>query len=1052
MKNLFTLIVVAMLSFVGAFAQETKAVADAVRYIEMNDGQVIAIPEKYILGEEIDNGVCTLSLEGGQSFVYSLSNEARVSDSYAVTANRLLSFGFTHEDNDQVYADVAATITEVGDTVCVTANVPVIGKRLRPSFTLDGDATMWVDGVQQVSGQSSHRFTEPVVYTIAEPDCWIYGVETVDTDTVVEPEVPVVPEVPEVSDGWVRTKIDISDLASTNAPSNHPSEQDFPNLWDDSENTYFHSTWGSGNYEKLDWVDGGYYGDGLTEWPYVEIQLAEALENFCISYTTSNQYNRYPQGWHITALNANTGNWDEIAVLEESLLPQTNLAQYMTPVYGLGEDYTAIRFELTKASYKNYMVIGDLSLYSCEEEIKDEETVEPEAPVEPEQPAGPTAVGSFKPYGRPCKVSVNYLTDSATGEYKIPTVYITFGDGVTWDNSQWIGQTLTDEEGNSYNTKEEWIKDCTFRLDGAGVWPDIELVEGCEVRGRGNSSWSWSYMSKNPYRIKFPKKQKQAPFNLTKDRQWVFIANKQNGSMTTNSIAQKIAAMVDGEALCHMIPIDLYINGHYRGSYCFTEKIGIADNSVAIDEATGCLLELDDYYDEDYRFRDNTYNLPVNVKDPDFGEEDEERLVTFEGVKASVNDMTATLASGGDITQHIDMEAWAKFWLVNDLVRNVETYHPKSCYLFNENPMDGGLWKFGPAWDFDWAFGYEESYSYFTSGAAADLYSDRSGKAGYNFYNALRKTEAAKRAYYKEWLDFVAEGRIQELMEYVEDYTAFATASIDHNNSANVSEKNYTDYAAQVAKSQQWLKSRAGFIFNSLTKYDDIASDFVIPEDFGAPLQALVINDALHEDFAPQAPEYASVTYIRSLAAGKFGTIMLPFAPDAESLENYAFYALAESGEGYVRFEEVAEPAANTPYLYTLREGSENTAITGGYTAVSLDVEPVAVDGWESVGSFTNHTVDASNGNYYAFSSARGEVNRVTQSLTVLPYRAYFRNSAASKSAFTVYIGGTTCVLKLSGNDVEGFGNDYIYDVYGRRVINPIKGEIYIINGEKVMY
>ena len=839
MKQFFTLLAVAMLSFAGVYAQN----ADAVRYIQMNDGQVVAIPEKYILGEEEENGVCTLSLEGSQTFTYSLANVAGVTDSYDVTGYRLLSFGFTHDDNDQIYADVEATITEVGDTLYVTANVPVIGKRLRPSFTLDEGVSMWLDDIQQVSGQSSQRYDAPVVYTIAEPGHWMYYV------------------------------------------------------------------------------------------------------------------------------------------------PQQN-----------------------------------------------------------------AAVGGFKPFGRPCKVSVKYLTDYATGEYKIPTVYITFGDGVTWDDTQWIGQTLVDEAGNSYNTKEEWIKDCTFRLDGAGIWPDIDTVEGCEVRGRGNSTWRWSYMSKNPYRIKFPKKAKQAPFNLTQDRQWVFISNKQRGSMVTNAIAQKIASMVDGEAICHMIPIDLYINGHYRGSYCFTEKIGIADNSVAIDETTGCLLELDDYYDETYKFRDWNYNLPVNVKDPDFSEEDEERIVTFDDIQNSFNAMTESLFNGYDITRHVNMESWAKFCLVNDLVRNVETYHPKSCYLFNEDPAGGRLWRFGPAWDFDWAFGYEESSSYYGVGSTEDIYSQRSGKAGQKFYNALRNTEAAKRAYYKEWLDFVAEGRVDELVEFISDYTDFARASFEHNNSADVYETDYTDYAAQVAKSQQWVKNRASYIFNSLTKYDDISSDYVIPEDFGAPLQALVINDALNEDFAPEAPEYASFTYIRSMTAGEYGTITLPFTPDAESLENYAFYALAESGEGYVRFEEVAQPKANTPYLYALREGGENTAITGGYATVSLDVEQVSVDGWESVGSFTNHTIDTGNGNYYAFSSARGEINRVTRNLTVLPYRAYFKNTAASKSAFAVYVGGATCILKLSGDDVEGFGNEHIYDVYGRRVLNPVKGEIYIVNGEKVLY
>ena len=843
MKNIFTFIAVAILSCLGVYAQETNAVADAVRYIELHDGQVVAIPEKYILGEAVENGVCTLSLDGGQAFAYSLANVASISDNYEVAENNLLSFGFTNEDNDQVYADVKAEITEEGNTVVVTANVPVIGKRLRPSFTLDNGATLWLDGVQQVSGQNSIRYTEPVVYTLAQTKHWIYEVEN----------------------------------------------------------------------------------------------------------------------------------------------------------------------------------------------------------------NGDATVGAFKPFGRPCKVYVNYLTDNATGEYKIPTVYITFGDGVTWDNTQWIGQTLTDEEGNSYNTKEEWIKNCTFRLDGAGVWPDIDTVEGCEVRGRGNSSWSWNYMSKNPYRIKFPKKQKQAPFNLTKDRQWVFIANKQDGSMTTNAIAQKIAAMVDAEALCHMIPVDLYVNGHYRGSYCFTEKIGIADNSVAIDEATGCLLEIDSYFDEDFKFKDTTYDLPVNVKDPDFTEDDDERVVTFEGIMESFNAMTKTLAEGGDITKHIDLEAWAKFLLVNEFVGNGELLHPKSCYLFNENVAVGELWKFGPAWDFDWAFGYSSNYRYFERSAESQ-YLSYGGKPGYNFINALRGNGDVKRAYYKEWIDFVTEGRLQELQEYIADYTEFAKLSFAHNNDAKINEKNTTDYSALAKLSQEWVAKRANHIWKNMEKFDDITSDIELPEDFGTPLEALVINDALHEDFAPGAKRYASMAYIRGMAEGSYGTIVLPFVPDAESLENYAFYALAECGDDYMRFEEVAQPLANTPYIYSLREGKENVAITGGETTVSMDLETPVVDGWKTVASFTNQTIDTGNGCYYAFSSARREINRVTRNLTVLPYRAYFMSDNASKSAMNVYIGGTTSVIKISGDEIDGFNNGAIYDVYGRRVIVPVKGEVYIINGRKVMF
>ena len=833
MKKIFTLILLALLPGVSILADGTRGITGSTRYISLKDGQVVAIPEKYILSEEVTDGICTLTLEGDTTFSYSQSNVLSISDKYDYPHGKLLSFAYTHADNDQVYADVEATITEKGDTVFVNADIPVIGKRLRPSFTLSEGSTLWVDGEQQVSGQSSQRFTAPIVYTLAQPKHWIYQLREV---------VEEVPEQDKEEDnntssleGWSLNQVDISQLTTTNAPSNYEGEG-LESLWDNMPGTFYHSTWGYGSYLKLTWMNNGYWGDGITEWPYLEVELAESIENFCFSYTTSSQNDRFPQGWYISAYNATTGEWDKVGVLSdtEDNLPQMYLEQYFSPVYSLGEQYSRIRFELTKASYKNYMVLSEFALYSCtkaESETRNAEEQEKEY------------VAEFVPFGRPCKVSVKYLTDHATGQYKIPTVYVTIGGDTTiWDYSNWIGMTLPD----GTNTKEEWIEDCTFQLDGAGVWPDIDKVEGCEVRGRGNSSWTWSPYSKNPFRIKLPKKNKQSPFNLTKDRQWVFIANKQSGSMTSNSIAQKIAAMVDAEALCHMIPVDVYINGHYRGSYCFTEKIGIADNSVAIDEATGCLLELDDYFDETFRFKDPTYDLPVNVKDPDFSEEDEERVVTFEAIQNSFNSLTATLKAGGNISGMIDMESWARFWLVNDLVRNVETHHPKSCYLFNENPVEGEKWKFGPAWDFDWAFGYEETKDYFIYGADGDLFSAvyYQNKPGYQFYDAIRNSSAGKRAYYKEWVNFMAEGRLQELLEYVDDYTEFAMPSILHNNDAEVNELNKHDYNQVAKRSKEWLTTRANYIFNSLEQFD-ISPDIVTPEDYGQPTE---IEDAVVSD------------------------------------------------------------------------------------------------------------------------------------------------------------------------------------------------------------
>ena len=846
MKRISSFFLMLVFSALSLLAQ------DAIRYISYSDGRVYAIPQKYILNETEESGVVTLTLEGDATFTYNV-NEVTVSEEFNSTINpTLTSYGFTNADNDQVYIDVEATITEDGDRIVVNADVPVIGKRLRPSFELSEGVSLWLGGEKQKSGVSSHRFEEPIVFTLA--------------------------------------------------PENH------------------------------------------------------------LMYTVESESN------------------------------------------------------------------------------------------------------GFVPFGRECEVNVKYLTDYATGEYKIPTIYLTFGDGETWDDSQWIGMTLPD----GTNTKEEWIKDCTFRLDGAGIWPDIDTVEGCEIRGRGNSSWSWSSSSKNPYRIKFPKKQKQSPFNLTKDRQWVFIANKKAGSMTTNSIAQKVAAMVDAEALCHMIPVDLYINGHYRGSYCFTEKIGVSDNSVKIEETTGCLLELDSYYDEDKKFKDNTYNLPVNVKDPDFTEEDEERVVTFDGVMESFNNMTSALNNGEDITKHVDMESWAKFWLVNDLVRNAETHHPKSCYIFNENPADGEKWTFGPVWDFDWAFGYEETYTYFIHGAEEDLFSKfaySTPKSGHQFYDALRNSNAGKLAYYKEWRDFMEEGRLQELLEYIDDYTAFAKLSFEHNNSAYIWETDYSDYDMLAERSKGWIERRANYIYNEIKNLqfiDDVSN--------------VVLTDG--EDFSHDvAQEVDKLTYNRTLPNMLWNPLYVPFKIPVASISDKYDVAYINGMHSYDRNDdgkiddltmEVIKIAngtlkANYPYLIKAKSEAdmEMTIEQEGtvlYPSESTTLSCSSVyTRFDITGTYNEMTAEELDGSLVITSN--GSWEQMDPDYTLKPYRLYLTitnsgdspveidQEAMSRISISV-LGEETDVSSMEKGHVE---KQVIYNLHGTRVQNPTKGGVYIVNGKKVV-
>ena len=57
------------------------------------------------------------------------------------------------------------------------------------------------------------------------------------------------------------------------------------------------------------------------------------------------------------------------------------------------------------------------------------------------------------------------------------------------------------------------------------------------------------------------------------------------------------------------------INGKYLGLYLLTEQVELDKNRINVGDG-GVLLELDSYYDEDWKFKSDKYQLPVNVKRP----------------------------------------------------------------------------------------------------------------------------------------------------------------------------------------------------------------------------------------------------------------------------------------------------------------------------------------------------------------------------------------------------------------------------------------------------
>lgn len=211
-------------------------------------------------------------------------------------------------------------------------------------------------------------------------------------------------------------------------------------------------------------------------------------------------------------------------------------------------------------------------------------------------------------------------------------------------------------------------------------------------------------------------------------------------------------------------------------------------------------------------------------------------------------------------------------------------------------------------------------------------------------------------------------------------------------------------------------------------------------------------------------------------ANSKWGTLCLPY-PIKNNTNNVKFYQLAGLKNNYMHFTpmEVDVIPANTPVLYKRLEGvGSEVKIKEADVDVPMNTSYFtnsgeSYDSWQFVGTLTKkmfcgkdyknvpegaEKLDGSK-EYYYFKQDKFTHLSKTGSLIILPYRAYFTTTPANAKFTTFSIiamdeEGATDITNLIDNDAEGDGK--IYDLNGRRVMQPVSGRLYIVNGQKKVY
>lgn len=289
------------------------------------------------------------------------------------------------------------------------------------------------------------------------------------------------------------------------------------------------------------------------------------------------------------------------------------------------------------------------------------------------------------------------------------------GDKLTLDlsriSSWYIGANVpklyinTDDATITEIADKTTYLDADLRLEGFGVTDDVE--SRVKIRGRGNSTWNYP---KKPYRLKFETKTKLHK-GVKKSKNYCLLANFLDETMMKNLAACTALQLLEVPGAFHARPVDVYLNGSYKGSYMLTEKMGFNNGCIDLtneEEARSVMFELDANFDEDNQFASTRYNLPVVFKDPDVPEDPETAKEWINKWTQDFLEFESAVADKKDLSTYIDYETLARYLIAFNICCNQEINHPKSVYLFK---TEGGKYQFGPGWDFDWAFGYFQTYS-----------------------------------------------------------------------------------------------------------------------------------------------------------------------------------------------------------------------------------------------------------------------------------------------------------------------------------------------------
>ncbi len=217
-----------------------------------------------------------------------------------------------------------------------------------------------------------------------------------------------------------------------------------------------------------------------------------------------------------------------------------------------------------------------------------------------------------------------------------------------------------------------------------------ESADMDSIRGRGNSTWS---KAKKPYNIYL--RQSADLLGMGEADDWVLLANAFDETNLRNRVIFDFAKRVTGDP--RLAPdtafTDVWLNGEYAGLYLLTEKVQIAENRLDIDPDSMLFSWVKTARNDSFFALNSTSS--VEIESP--------KKCSAERQKALETYLLAwqdALSSDGDWQTYIDVESFARKYLIEEVFLNSDLYNSQYFYIEPNKKMVAG-----PCWDYDLTLG-----------------------------------------------------------------------------------------------------------------------------------------------------------------------------------------------------------------------------------------------------------------------------------------------------------------------------------------------------------